>query len=281
MFLNEPFIRNFTEIEALIRRAFAEDFVDRDITSIACIPEETYTQARLVVKQKGCIAGLRFVPWIFQMRDPQVRVQLLVRDGQMCEAGTVLAWIEGPARSLLSAERVALNFLQHLSGVATLTAQCVEKVQGTRCKILDTRKTWLGARDLQKYAVRMGGGTNHRSHLADQILIKNNHLVLTPLSECVRRAREQFPLHWIEVEIDRIEALKSAMGADAILLDNMRPAEVRQCVEQVQGKVFLEASGGIRLENLADFAATGVDAVSIGALTHSAPALDISMRIHL
>jgi nicotinate-nucleotide pyrophosphorylase (carboxylating) len=204
-----------------------------------------------------------------------------VQEGTLCKKGTYLATFKGPAQALLSAERTALNLLQHLSGIATLTALCVEKVKGTRCKILDTRKTLPGYRQLQKYAVQMGGGQNHRIHLADQILIKNNHLFFTPLADSIRRAKERYPGQKIEVEIGRFEDLEIALasGANALLLDNMSPSEVKRCVEFVSGRAFLEASGGITLTTLQEYAQTGVDAISLGALTHSAPALDIAFRI--
>lgn len=265
------------EIEDLIRRALAEDFAHEDITSIACISEERHAHARIVLKQWGCIAGLQFLPEIFRLHDPRIEMQVLVAEGQMCEPGTVLATLEGPARSLLNAERVALNFLQHLTGVATLTARCVALAKG--CQILDTRKTILGLRTLQKYAVRVGGGKNHRLHLADQILIKNNHLALAPLAECIRSARAKYS--WIEVEVGSKGQLEEAIkaGVNAILLDNMSPEQVRECVGLADKRIYLEASGGITLENLAAYAATGVDGISIGALTHSAPAVDIAMRL--
>ncbi len=267
------------EFEALIRRAFAEDFAHEDLTSIACISEGTWARAQIVLKQDGCIAGLQFIPWIFQLHDPQIATQIHVREGEMRNQGTVLAEIEGPARSILGAERVALNFLQHLCGVATLTARCVARAEGTSCQILDTRKTILGMRSLQKYAVRMGGGTNHRLHLADRILIKNNHLALNAQSVAI--ARQAHPSHRIEVEIGSSEVLEAAIaaGANAILLDNMPPEEVKKCVGLNRKRVYLEASGGITLENLAAYAATGVDGISIGALTHSPQALDISLRV--
>jgi nicotinate-nucleotide pyrophosphorylase (carboxylating) len=205
-----------------------------------------------------------------------------VNDGTICNKRTEIACINGPARALLSGERTALNLLQHLSGVATLTAQCVEKVKGTKCQILDTRKTVPGLRLLDKYAVRVGGGTNHRLHLGDRILIKNNHLALSKsIGVCIERAKKAYPLQWVEVEVDNLSELEEAIeaGADGALLDNMQPEEVARCVELAQGRLFLEASGGISLENVLEYAKTGVDGVSIGALTHSAPALDISMKI--
>ncbi len=267
-----------SEFEDLIRRAFKEDFAHRDITTLACIPVDTWAHAEIVLKKPGCLAGLAFVPRIFHLLDPLIQVHPLASDGELKEPSS-LAKIEGPARSLLSAERVALNFLQHLCGIATLTARCVAETHGTSCQILDTRKTILGLRSLQKYAVRMGGGTNHRFHLSDRILIKNNHLALSP--DSIRKARLAHPQNWIEVEIGSIDQLKPALdaAADAILLDNMNPEEVRACVLLAQKKAYLEASGGITLENLRSYALTGIDGISMGALTHSAPALDISLRI--
>lgn len=273
-----------SELEDLVRRAFAEDRAYEDLTSAACLSKESLTAAKIVLKQPGCIAGLKFIPWIFQLFDPRIQTQVQAREGERCVEGKILAHLQGPARSILGAERVAINFLQHLSGVATLTARCVDKIKGTPCQILDTRKTILGLRSLQKYAVRTGGGTNHRLHLADRILIKNNHLALaaspTPLRYCIQNAKEAHPGMWIEVEIaspaEFLQALDA--GADAILLDNMSPLQVSECVALNKKRAYLEASGGITLDNLAGYAATGVDGISIGALTHSAPALDISLR---
>ncbi len=276
-----------SELESLVLRAFAEDFAHEDLTSLSCVGEDVWTRSHLLLKQDGCIAGLRFIPWIFQLHDPRIEVQVLAREGEKCRKGTVLAQVYGPARSVLSAERVALNFLQHLTGVATLTALCVEAARGTGCRILDTRKTLLGLRNLQKYAVRIGGGMNHRLHLADRILIKNTHLILAaresqaPLLFCIGSAKLRHPGARVEVEIGSPEQVLAALdaGADAILLDNMTPNEVREAVRLNQKRAFLEASGGITLATIADYAATGVDGISIGALTHSAPALDISLRI--
>jgi nicotinate-nucleotide pyrophosphorylase (carboxylating) len=268
-----------SEFEGLIQQAFREDFAFEDITSLACIEPDRQAVGELVLKQEGVIAGLPFLPLIFQQRDPAILVELFACDGETHAKGTMLGRLVGPARSLLSAERTALNLLQHLSGIATLTARCVAKVQGTKCQILDTRKTLPGYRELQKYAVRMGGGTNHRHHLADRILIKNNHLALVPLSTCIERARSRFPGQFIEVEISSPAEMALTRGADAILLDNMSPKEVRRCVEWNGGKIFLEASGGIGLEQVEEYAKTGVNGISMGALTHSAPALDLSFRI--
>lgn len=227
------------------------------------------------------------MPWIFQILDPRLQTHVYVKEGSQCGKGTILAQIEGPARSLLAGERVALNFLQHLSGISTLTARCVDRIKHTKCKILDTRKTLLGLRSLQKYAVRVGGGTNHRLHLGDRILIKNNHLALaarkcdSPLAICLHQAKKMHPFRQIEIEIGSPNDLEAALdaGADAVLLDNMTPEEVGLCVKINGGRAFLEASGGMTLETIASYAETGIDAISIGALTHSAPALDISLRI--
>jgi nicotinate-nucleotide pyrophosphorylase (carboxylating) len=267
--------------DELIRTAFREDFAHRDITTTSCVEPRDCT-ARIVLKQPGCIAGLKFIPRIFELFDPQIETQLFVPEGQLSNPGTI-AELKGPARSILSAERVALNFLQHLCGIATLTSRCVALVQGTSCQILDTRKTLPGLRSLQKYAVKTGGGTNHRLHLADRILIKNNHLALNSdnLFACVEKARLLHPEHWIEIEVQSPEQFQSALptSADAFLLDNMTPAQIRQCVLLNNRKAYLEASGGIAFDTLLSYAKTGVNGISMGALTHSAPALDISLRI--
>jgi nicotinate-nucleotide pyrophosphorylase (carboxylating) len=275
------------QLQLLIEQALAEDGAHNDLTAIGCVPPQARAQANLVLKETGCIAGLPFVEPIFKALDPQANIDLRAEEGKEYSAGSVLASISGSARALLSAERTALNLLQHLSGIATLTARCVALVRGTRCKILDTRKTLPGYRQLQKYAVRVAGGTNHRMHLSDRILIKNNHIAVaraessSPVSTCVARARARFPAEWIEVEVATEEELVEALsaGADAVLLDNMSVEEVRRCVEWNNRRAFLEASGGIHLGNLRAYAETGVDAVSIGALTHSAPALDMALRL--
>lgn len=262
-----------------IRIALEEDRSQQDITSLACV-DESRAVAHILLKQSGWIAGLKFLPQIFSFHDPLITCSLLQEEGSFCKKGTLLAQLSGPARSLLSGERVALNLLQHLSGVATLTARCVQRVKKTKCQILDTRKTLPGLRALQKYAVKIGGGTNHRMDLSDQILIKNNHLALTPsITECVMRAKKTGKK--VEIEVNHLDELKEAIEAkaDKALLDNMSPSDIRECVRFNEGRIFLEASGGIRLNNIKKYAETGVDGISIGALTHSAPALDICMRI--
>jgi nicotinate-nucleotide pyrophosphorylase (carboxylating) len=272
---------DFPALEDLIRRAFAEDCVDEDVTSLACIEEGRDTKASILLKQDGCIAGLKFLPQVFSLRDPRLVTEVFVPEGTRASKGTILARVRGSARSILSAERVALNLVQHLSGIATLTALCVDEAKGTKCEILDTRKTIWGFRALQKYAVRMGGGKNQRLHLADRILIKNNHLALAGVEECLRDARAKFPTHRIQIEARSEDEFQRALAGrpDSILLDNMSPEEVRDCVQRNHPAIYLEASGSIRLNNLGAYARTGIDGVSIGALTHSAPALDISLRI--
>ncbi|MBI3508096.1 MAG: carboxylating nicotinate-nucleotide diphosphorylase [Chlamydiia bacterium] len=264
-----------------IQQIFAEDCVDQDITSTACVDKRAAI-GDIWLKEDGWVAGLLFLPQIFSAHDPAIRCELFVAEGTRLTKGTLLGHVFGPASSLLNIERIALNLLQHLSGIATLTAHCVEAVAGTKCQILDTRKTVPGMRKLQKYAVRMGGGTNHRLHLADQILIKDNHLALgTDFVDTLRRVRKAFPDRRVQVEVSHIDQLSMAIAekADAALLDNMSVEEVAACVQINRGRLFLEASGGIRKNNVREYAATGVDAVSIGALTHSAAALDISMKI--
>lgn len=275
------------EIEILLQKAFAEDYAFDDITTKACIAEEEKAVAHLLLKQDACLAGLKFIPWIFYFFDNTIETEIFFEDGEFCPRNTVLAKVSGPARAILSAERVALNLLQHLSGIATLTHACIERVKGTKCEILDTRKTILGLRALQKYAVKTGGGVNHRPHLAGGILIKNNHLALAakrtdnPIGYTIQRARLGYPLHEVEVEISSFAQLAFALEAkaDRILLDNMKPSEVKKCVEYTKGSVYLEASGGITLDSIYEYAMTGVDGISLGALTHSVKAIDIALRL--
>ncbi len=228
------------------------------------------------------MAGIPLAVEAFRLLDAKVAIRIDVSDGSRVTAGSSVLCISGHARAVLSAERVALNFLQHLSGIASLTAKYVEAVKGTRARILDTRKTIAGLRRLEKYAVRCGGGTNHRLDLSDLVLIKDNHLSVVghDIALAVRRAREYTPPGTrVEVEVESLEAATTALeaGVDVILLDNMDPEEMRECVQMVDGRVKLEASGGITLDNVRDVALTGVDFISIGALTHSAPALNMSL----
>ena len=275
----------------LITAALKEDVGPRDITSGALIPKGQLAKAEIVIRREGVIAGLQVAEWIFGLTDPKIRFQPTVKDGQKVYPDKAAAFLEGPARGILAGERVALNFLSHLSGVATLTRAFVEKVRGTPAKILDTRKTTPGLRQLEKYAVRMGWGTNHRAGLYDGVLIKDNHLRLAGgVEKAVAQVRatvqKQTP---IEVEVSNLKEFRQALSAraDLILLDNMKLAEVqeavrlRNAVARSKGgaRVLLEVSGGVSLENVRPIALAGVDRISVGALTHSAPALNVALEV--
>jgi nicotinate-nucleotide pyrophosphorylase (carboxylating) len=269
--------------------ALTEDLGRGDITTRALFPKAVPAEAVITAKQAGVVAGLPVARAVFQQVDRRLKFRALVNEGERIKSGTVLAAIRGDGRSILTGERVALNFLQRLSGIATLTAQFVDAAKGAKVAILDTRKTTPGLRLLEKYAVRTGGGRNHRFGLYDAILIKDNHLALHgSLADAVRRAKDRAPRrphrqHRMAVEVEaatlaEVEAAVRA-GADAILLDNMSLDQLRKAVRLSGGRAFLEASGGVTLANVRDVAATGVDAISIGALTHSAPALDLSLEV--
>lgn len=271
----------------LIRHALAEDGADCDITTLCTVPEEQQTQADIIARQVGVIAGLTVAAATFRELDSRVLVELRVEDGASVQAGQVVAHISGPARSVLSAERVALNFLGHLSGIATLTAQCVRALEGTKARILDTRKTTPGLRSLEKEAVRMGGGHNHRFNLNDGILIKDNHIKAAGgIVSAITLARHLAPhLLKIEVECETLLEVEEALGAgaDVLLLDNMPVDTMRRAVElvrRVAPKVLIEASGSIGTNpaKLSAVAATGVDFISLGAITHSASNFDVSLE---
>jgi nicotinate-nucleotide pyrophosphorylase (carboxylating) len=270
-----------TVIEELVARALAEDVGDGDVTTAATVPADARARATITQKAPGVVFGLDAAEQTFRSLDPDVALERLVAEGQWREGGPVLR-IEGSARAILTAERTALNFLQRLSGVATLTARCVEAVQGTGVKILDTRKTTPGLRALEKAAVAAGGGTNHRAGLYDAILIKENHAALAGgVGEAVRRASEYAPELELEVECATLEEVDEALeaGARRILLDNMDTAQLREAVHHVAGRAELEASGGVTLQTLGAVASTGLNFISVGALTHSAPALDLSLLL--
>jgi nicotinate-nucleotide pyrophosphorylase (carboxylating) len=274
--------RLLADLDAFLEAALAEDLGRTgDITSKATIPRNAVAEARVVARAPGCIAGLGAALRTFELVDARVATAALVTDGEVVLAGAHLASVRGPARALLAAERVALNLLGHLSGVATATRALVERVEGTGARILDTRKTTPLLRALEKEAVRAGGGRNHRMGLYDAVLIKDNHLrAVGSVAEAVRRARARVgPRVHVEVEIDRLADLEPAIraGADIVLLDNMRPARLRRAVEIAAGRCLLEASGGITLANVRRVAETGVDFISVGWITHSAPALDVAL----
>jgi nicotinate-nucleotide pyrophosphorylase (carboxylating) len=270
------------ELEALVAAALEEDRAFADLTTLATVPEGTRARGAIVARADGVIAGLPLAIAAFRRLDPGVALRPSVRDGARVRCGSPILELEGPARALLSAERVALNFLQRLSGIATLTARYVEAVRGTGAQILDTRKTTPTLRALEKYAVRCGGGVNHRADLAAAVLIKDNHLAAVggDIPRAVRGARALAPAGTvIEVECDTLEQVARAVeaGADMILLDNMPPEMLRDAVALVAGRAKTEASGGITLERIRAVAETGVDYISVGALTHSAPALDLAL----
>ena len=274
---------DLAEVEAIVRRALAEDIGSGDITTQAALPPEARLAGQFLAKQAGILAGLDVARLAFRLVDERVLLSALSGDGEPLTAGQVFATVSGSGRALLSAERVALNCLQRMSGIATLTRQFVDAVQGTRAVILDTRKTAPGLRVLDKWAVRLGGGQNHRHGLFDMVLIKDNHIAAVGgLSEAVRRVRAADAQKLaIEVEVRNLAESREALDlrVDRILLDNMSVDEMREAVRVAAGRTPLEASGNVTLENVAEIAATGVDFISVGALTHSAPALDISLKL--
>ena len=270
-------------IENIARAALAEDLGRRgDITSAAVIAPDLKAKAALVARDEGRLAGLEIAKMVFELVDSKVDFIAQQKDGAALQAGAVIAEVHGAARSILAAERVALNFLTHLSGIASATAMMV-KLAGPNTRLSCTRKTTPGLRSLEKQAVRLGGGYNHRFGLDDGVLIKDNHLMLSAsLSEAVRRAKAEYGhMVKIEVEIDRLDMIDEALkaGADAVLLDNMSSEQLRAAVKQIDGRAITEASGRITPENVAAIAASGVDVISSGWLTHSAPGLDIGLDI--
>jgi nicotinate-nucleotide pyrophosphorylase (carboxylating) len=267
-------------VRAVVQRALDEDLAGGvDVTSVATVPAEQCSTADLVARAAGVVAGLPVAAVVFELVGAgDVEVQQLAADGDAVAPGDVLMSVTGPTRALLTAERTALNLLGHLSGVATATRRWVEAVAGSGAAVRDTRKTTPGLRELEKYAVRCGGGVNHRMSLSDAALVKDNHVVAAGgVAEAFRAVRAGFPDVPVEVEADTLEQVVTAVeaGADLVLLDNMSPADMRRAVELVAGRAALEASGGLRLENAREAAASGVDYLSVGALTHSAPVLDI------
>ena len=270
-------------LEETVTRALAEDLGGGDVTTAAIVPAGARARAVISQKAPGVVFGLEAAQLTFRQLDPGVEFEILGPEGEWREGGEVLA-VVGAARALLSAERTALNFLQRLSGVATLAARCVQAIDGTRAQILDTRKTTPGLRELEKAAVVAGGARNHRAGLYDAILIKENHVAIAGgVGAAVRLARSAAPELALEVECRTPAEVDEALdaGAPRILLDNMTPDELRAAVARVAGRAELEASGGVTLQTLRAVAATGVDFVSVGALTHSAPALDLSLILQL
>ena len=273
------------EIRSAVRAALHEDIGSGDVTTLACIPPEATAAAVMNAREPLTLAGLAFAEAAFRELSPNVRLRRLAEEGAGIPAGGGVLEIQGSARAILTAERVALNFAQRLSGVATATAQYVAAVAGTNTRILDTRKTTPGWRRFEKYAVACGGGTNHRVGLFDLVLIKDNHLAAlagaapNPVAAALERARRLFPGLRVEVEADTLDQVRLAVdaGADIVLLDNMPPAVLREAVAIVGGRAQTEASGGVNLKTVRAIAETGVNFISVGAITHSARAVDLGL----
>lgn len=269
------------EIQRIIETALQEDIGLGDITTEVTVSPETMARAELVAKEDFVLAGIDVAGRVFQTVNPDVDFEKILQDGCRVRKGQVLAWLRGPAASLLQGERVALNLMQRMSAIASLTSRYVSAVAGTKAVIVDTRKTVPGLRVLDKYSVRMGGGRNHRIGLFDGVLIKENHVAAAGgIGAAIARAQQKLP-HTLKIEVEtrNLDEVGQALeaGADIIMLDNMSFAEMRQAVELIAGRALVEASGGVNLETVADIAATGVDIISVGALTHSITAADISM----
>jgi nicotinate-nucleotide pyrophosphorylase (carboxylating) len=274
-------------LEDLIERALDEDLPGGDITTDLLITPHTKGKASFTVKEHGILAGIGIARLVFFKVDPFLKFSILIQDGSRVKPGDLVATVEGIVTGILKGERTALNFLQHLSGIATQTSLYVDAVRGQDAKVLDTRKTVPGLRILEKYAVSMGGGVNHRLNLGDMVLIKDNHIAILrrqgfSISDIVRQARNKTPQN-IKIEVETTnpaEALEAAAsGADVVMLDNMSLEEMRQAVTLINHRAIVEASGGVNLNTIRAIAETGVDWISVGALTHSADALDISMKL--
>jgi len=283
--VTQPIEATDVEIRKMVKRVLAEDVGAGDVTTLATIPPSACAQARIVAREPLVVAGLALAEAAFCVLPGPVSCERSTMDSAHVEAGATLLTIRARARTILTAERVALNYLQRLSGIATLTSKYVSAVAGTKAQILDTRKTTPGLRFLEKYAVRCGGGRNHRFGLYDMILIKDNHLVAlrearpNPVQVAVQRARMKYPKLRVAVEADTVDQVRQAVeaGADWILLDNMSPRVLRAAVRLVNKRAVTEASGGVTLDNVRAIAETGVDFISVGALTHSARAVDIAL----
>jgi nicotinate-nucleotide pyrophosphorylase (carboxylating) len=270
------------EFDGIIRAALAEDMPGGDVTSESIIPPSAVSEAVLLAKEAGVLAGLTVARRVFELVDGRVAFQAKAEDGLPLRKGDILANLKGPTIALLKGERTALNFLQRLCGIATATRRFVDAVSGTKARILDTRKTTPGLRRLEKYAVRMGGGQNHRMNLSEMALIKDNHLRhVGSITEAVRRARENVPSGVkVEVEVTSFEESQEALaaGADIVMLDNMALEEMKKVVDSYAGRTPIEVSGNVTLDRAREIAAIGVDFISVGGLTHSAKALDISLE---
>lgn len=276
-----PFDPPLPAVREVVARALAEDLLPLGDLTAGLVDGSAVASGAVVARSAGVLAGSLCFSEVYSQLDPSVAVRFLVPDGAWLGAGTKVAEVSGPVGSLLTGERTALNLLCHLSGVATLTRRFVDLVGTSSTRVLDTRKTLPGLRALQKAAVRAGGGHNHRGSLSEMVLVKDNHRAASGVAAAVAAARTRWPFRAVEVECDTIEQVREAVaaGATALLLDNMSSAEVRLCVEEVAGRALMEASGGVTLETMASYAATGVDFVSVGALTMSAPSLDLGLDL--
>ena len=276
-------------VDDIIRRALAEDAPWGDITSEAFLPASARATATLAAREPGILSGIDVFARVFELVDSTTTIELLAQDGAAFETGTVLARVDGAAHAVLRAERIALNLAQRMCGIATLTARYVAAVEGTGARVVDTRKTTPGLRVLERKAVRDGGGHNHRSSLSDAVLAKDNHLAVLaaqgiPIGDAIRAARERIghTTH-LEVEVDRLDQIEPVVsaGVDTIMLDNFSPDELREGIALVAGRARVEASGGVTLDTIAEIAATGVDVISVGALTHSVRAIDLGLDVEV
>ncbi len=272
--------------DRLIDLAFSEDIGDGDHTTLCCIPEDAMGKSRLLVKEEGILAGIRVAKQIFRHFDPEMQVEELIPDGTHVKPGDVAMVVTGRVRSLLQTERLMLNVMQRMSGIATMTAKYVEKLKGTKTRVLDTRKTTPGMRMLEKEAVKIGGGTNHRIGLFDMILLKDNHVdfaggIANALDRCAAYQKEKGLSLKVEIECRSFDEIRQVMehgGADRIMLDNFSVEDTRKAVEMIDGRFETESSGGITIDTLRDYAECGVDFISVGALTHSVKGLDMSFK---
>lgn len=283
--MDEPLINQWDMVEDVVERALAQDIASGDVTTDAVIPSDLEGRAHILVKEDGVLAGMVAAEAVFRHVDPDLQLEVLKQDGARVKKGDIVARMEGRVASIVKAERTALNFLCHLSGIATETARYVEAVKGLEAQITDTRKTTPGMRLLEKYAVRVGGGKSHRAHLGDGILIKDNHLAALSsfgvgLKQAVEQASQRSTLN-VEVEASNIDEAREALeaGADIIMLDNMTVADMKRVVQFAKGRALLEASGGITLNTVREVAEAGVDLISVGAITISARALDMSLEL--
>lgn len=281
-----PLIFDHPQIDSLISLALQEDIGPGDHSSLACVPADAQGKARLIVKDQGVICGLPLAEKIFKMVSPSIQVEFAMQDGDSIQHGDIAMTVYGPSRALLTAERLMLNFVQRLSGIATQTNTLVKKIAHTKAKLLDTRKTTPGMRILEKYAVKIGGGQNHRMGLYDMIMIKDNHIEFAgSIPKAIEKTLSYLQANQldlkIEIEASNLDAVKKILNfghVDLIMLDNFTPSEIHKALELINGQYQTEASGGINADNLVEYAETGVDYISMGALTHQIKSLDLSLK---